>query len=55
MRRPRSLLCDEAGTSSVEYLLLTGLVALPLFLVYLVFWRGLLAEFRLLCFLFSQA
>jgi Flp pilus assembly pilin Flp len=49
------LLDDESATSSVEYVLLTGLVVLPLFFTYRLFWTGLQSEFKFLCFLLSQA
>jgi Flp pilus assembly pilin Flp len=55
MRPARSFWSDEDATVSVEYVLLTGFVVLPLVFVYLLFWRGLAAEFRFLSWLLSQA
>ena len=56
--RPATLdafLADDRGTSSVEFLMITGLVVLPLMLLYGIFLRGLAREFEFVCFLFTQA
>lgn len=55
-RRPlREFLGDDTGTTSVEVVLITALVAVPLMLLYGSFLRGLAREFAFQCFLFSRA